>query len=284
MLVFGGAKDFNMGRILLYLKNNNIPHLPIILSEDYVPSIIWDIEKDDLFIDGKRINSKAIYMRQDVFNSTGSGPDCGNSCYATLRSWALAHPEVKMFNKSYIGMHKAYNIHLAKQFGLEIPKTLLANKMDAFRPIPQKNNLVVKPVAGGQYTKTLEQFFDDLPNHEVDKRHPVVFLQERLEQPEMRIFCIGGTCYGFNLVSDMLDYREDKKTKVVQAEPPKDLAKKLSKLCEFLGLEYAAADFKSCAQTGKYLFLEVNSSPMFAAFDKESNGEICKAITTFLNA
>lgn len=34
-----------------------------------------------------------------------------------------------------------------------------------------------------------------------------------------------------------------------------------------IGLDFAAADYKTCADTGKLKFLEVNTAPMFVAFD-----------------
>jgi hypothetical protein len=37
-------------------------------------------------------------------------------------------------------------------------------------------------------------------------------------------------------------------------------------------------------KTGEFVFLEVNSQPMFAAFDRVSGGKLCDAIIDHLSA
>jgi hypothetical protein len=51
-----------------------------------------------------------------------------------------------------------------------------------------------------------------------------------------------------------------------------------------LRLDFGAADFKTCPKTGRFLFLEVNSSPMFAAFDAASDGAVSRAIAESLSS
>ena len=111
ILVFGGQKDFNIGRLLRYLKNQEIEHFPLVLREDYHPTVLWDMESDALIVDGIPIYPTAIYLRQDVFQSSPLSDTLGRSIYTLLRSYAIAHESIQMFNKDYIGMHKAYNLH-----------------------------------------------------------------------------------------------------------------------------------------------------------------------------
>jgi hypothetical protein len=51
---------------------------------------------------------------------------------------------------------------------------------------------------------------------------------------------------------------------------------------EHLGLDFGAADFKRCPETGDYRFLEVNSAPMFSAFDRVVSGALSGAIVDWL--
>ena len=51
-----------------------------------------------------------------------------------------------------------------------------------------------------------------------------------------------------------------------------------------LGMDFGAADFKADPDTGQLLFLELNSSPMFARFDQISGGQLCAAIIQELEA
>lgn len=278
LIVFGGKKDFNIGRLLLYLKQQKIEHLPIVLREDYLPQVLWDMDSDMLLIDGKAIAPSAIYLRQDVFQSSPYSDGLGRSIYSLLRSYALAHPHVLMFNKRYIGMHKAYNLYLAKQFQLEIPKSSISNHLAFLKALPNPDSLIVKPLGGGQYTQTLTDYLSKQNAGEQD----MLFVQEKLKQPEMRIYYIGGQTFAFYMNSEKLDYRVDPNVKITVAEAHSDQVQKFKAMCEYLNLSYAAADFKTSSSDSRYKFLEVNSSPMFAAFDKVVDGQICRAITNYL--
>ncbi len=45
-----------------------------------------------------------------------------------------------------------------------------------------------------------------------------------------------------------------------------------------LKMDFGAADFKSDPKTGKLIFLELNTSPMFARFNQVSNGALCRGM------
>jgi hypothetical protein len=50
-----------------------------------------------------------------------------------------------------------------------------------------------------------------------------------------------------------------------------------------MGLDFAAADFKTCPETGRLLFLEINTGPMFAAFDQASDRAVSRALADLLS-
>ena len=53
-------------------------------------------------------------------------------------------------------------------------------------------------------------------------------------------------------------------------------------LCDRLGLDFAAADFMRGPRGKGLHFLEVNSQPMFTAFDQACGGKLCDAIIDHL--
>ena len=59
---------------------------------------------------------------------------------------------------------------------------------------------------------------------------------------------------------------------------PSAIANRLVRLCDRIGLDFAAADFMRDPTSGELVFLEVNSQPMFAAFDLVAGGRLCDAI------
>lgn len=87
------------------------------------------------------------------------------------------------------------------------------------------------------------------------------------------------------MFSTELDYRATQNCRVefMEGFSSRELTDALRKLLTKLGLGFAAADFKTDAGTGRLLFLEVNTGPMFAAFNHASNGKLCDAMIAQLS-
>lgn len=275
-LIFGGTKDINLQKIIYSLDRRNIIHSSILLDESYLPKIIWDMDFDRLIIGEKIIKPSSIFLRNDVFNSL-SNSTISYTWYKTLRSWGLSHENTTLFNKGYIGMDKARNLMVAKSIGLSLPHTLITNDIDLLSKVDRPSSYITKPLTGGQYTITLKQYLDNGLKQKKGSP-PLTYLQNRLIQPEVRIFGIGKRQYAFSIQSLKLDYRSDSKTKIIQVPVPKQLSQKLEILMQNLQLDFGAADFKTCPKSGQLLFLEINSSPMFSRFDEVSKGQISNAI------
>ena len=276
-LIFGGSHDFNIKALVKQLANKKVEHFPILLAEDKIPGIVWDLMSNKLLIDNQSISPSAVFLRNDVFNSVKFNSSTSYTWFKTLKEWAFTQEHVSVFNQQYIGMNKSYNLMLAKKIGFNIPYTIITNQTQLFNRLEHPKEHIIKPVIGGQYTISLEKFMTAEKNKK-EKHSPLMYLQNRLLQPEMRIFGIGTRFFAFHVISDQLDYRVDTNTKVVEIEVTKDLSNKLSLLMQKLKLDFAAADFKTCPKTGKLLFLEINSGPMFGKFDAVSKGKICSAI------
>ena len=92
--------------------------------------------------------------------------------------------------------------------------------------------------------------------------------------------------FAFNVISAELDYRTTQNCRVEFAGDAEsshaELIDKLGKLLAKLGLDFAAADFKTSPDDRSPVFLEVNTGPMFAAFDHASNGKLCDAMIEHL--
>lgn len=69
---------------------------------------------------------------------------------------------------------------------------------------------------------------------------------------------------------------------LAEAEVPQPEGAALTRLCDRLGLDFAAADFMT-DRDGRRVFLEVNSQPMFAAFDRVAGGALSDAIIDALS-
>jgi D-alanine-D-alanine ligase-like ATP-grasp enzyme len=78
-------------------------------------------------------------------------------------------------------------------------------------------------------------------------------------------------------VTDKVDYRDDEESYVVVSDIPDDQLQKVKKVMKKVGLNFTAADFM-IDEENKHWFLEVNTLPMFAAFDVVVNGTLAKTI------
>ena len=87
------------------------------------------------------------------------------------------------------------------------------------------------------------------------------------------------------VISPELDYRATQNCRVefIEEFPNRELTGVLGKLLSQLGLDFAAADFKTDPGTGSLLFLEVNTGPMFAAFNHASAAKLCHTMIEHLS-
>lgn len=285
ILVAGGQLDFNIGRLLGRMLQRRVPFIQILVGPELVPSITLDLMKDELRLNGAVIRPTACFMRHDVFLQMSGRSEHAQAAalnwYNAIKGWEAAHDNVRGFNKTSIGSEnsKLHNLYLAKRCGLAIPETLVTNEF-ASAAASMRGALIEKPVAGGEYTTRLASLRNKLKGAHPVARYPR-FVQRKLARPEMRVYRIGGEIISFHLASRDLDYREHNRVKLSVTKAPRKIEARLRALTDQLGLDFAAADFMRNPR-GEYCFLEVNTQPMFAAFDKVADGRICDAIIDHL--
>jgi glutathione synthase/RimK-type ligase-like ATP-grasp enzyme len=225
-------------------------------------------------------------VRYDVFTHMADGdPESArraSAWYAAVAGWLHVHPEVRILNRGFRGNNnKAYVLHLARQVGLEIPVTRISNDLDALEAWAGERPLAAKPVQGGSHCREMA---DMLAVARETVAAPFI-AQNRLVQPEIRLYRIGSRFIAFDMRSEVLDYRTTNATQVVPRplhEVPRELCDGLGRLMDLLEMDYGAADFKTDPDTGRLLFLELNSSPMFFGFDLVSGGAVSDAILAVL--
>jgi hypothetical protein len=285
ILVAGGQLDFNLGALLRRIIQRRVTFRAVLVGPELNPRLTIDLDRDHLVLDGESVRPTACFMRYDVFLGERLRSEAANAAamnwFAAIKGWELAHDEVRGFNKSSSATesNKLRNLYLARRHGLVVPPSLLSNEFATVRAW-RSGPLIVKPAAGGEYTATLDALLaGDGP---AGPRCYPRFAQPKLDRPELRVYRIGKTVLGFSLDSPDLDYRTRQKVTLAPARVPPPLARSLVALCDAIGLDFAAADFMCDPETGAFVFLEVNSQPMFAAFDAVCDGRLCDAIIDHL--
>jgi glutathione synthase/RimK-type ligase-like ATP-grasp enzyme len=291
VLVAGGASDPNVLSLLRRAHERELPVLELLAGPELTPALTWDVQADTLRVDGREIRPAAGFLRYDVFHAMADRRPAvsfrAQAWYTTLQGWMLAHDDVRMVNRGYAGqVNKPFMLSVAARCGLPIPRTLITNELDALERMDGAAEMIAKPVPGGGHARFVSELLRTSERREGKSAAPAI-VQQRLVAPEVRIYGVGGRFIPFAVISDQLDYRTDKSTRVeprpLEGIDPA-LVAGLARLMERLGMEYGAADFKTDADTGGLVFLEINSGPMFAGFDRVSGYAVSDAILDYLTS
>ncbi|MBS0247920.1 MAG: hypothetical protein JSR61_15000 [Proteobacteria bacterium] len=282
ILVAGGQLDFNIGALLRRLLQRRVKFFDVLVGPRQPPRITIDMRRDCLRLNGKDIRPSACFMRHDVFLAQSApGPlafGAALNWFAAIKGWELAHDDVRGFNKSSSATesNKLRNLYLAARCGLAIPQTFKSARRALRGP------LIQKPASGGEYTEDFDKFVGSLDRLDPIGHYPR-FVQPRLDRPEMRVYRVGSAMLAFSLNSPDLDYRTRQNVRLRPVVVPRALGDPLMDLCDRVGLDFAAADFMRAPRGKELRFLEVNSQPMFAAFDQVCGGKLCDAIIDHLS-
>jgi hypothetical protein len=286
IFVAGGQLDINIGTFLRRLLRRRIDFVDLLVGPELCPLIIYDLRTRVLQLNGRVLQPRASFIRHDVFlqqkMSVQVAAASALNWFYALKGWELGNPNVTAFNRrsTYRENTKIYNLLMAQQTGLHIPETVVTNDFaDIDRML--SGPLIQKPVAGGELTTTYENFLGSLKAESSLNRYPR-FIQPHLSRPELRVYRVGGSLFSFSLSSDDVDYREHQRVTLAYVPTPDSIAEKLIALCDTIELDFAAADFMRNDATGEWCFLEVNSQPMFAAFDDVCDGQLCDAMIDHL--
>lgn len=287
IVVAGGEADPNIALLARRLAMRRIPHLMLTVGARS-PRLTWCLADDRLQVDGVEVAPRALFLRHDVFAYLADRQPASwtraSRWYHVLMSWALAHEEVAFLNRRHAGRHasKPYVLHLARRLGLHTPDTLITNDLHDL-DAADGAGWVAKPVTGGEYTRLLIDARADETWRDRCAAAPAI-IQRRLVGPELRVYRVGDRWFAFSLRSEALDYRATTDVAIDVVPAPGDLTAPLGQVMDRLGLDFGAADFKACPETGRQLFLEVNSAPMFAAFDRVVDGALSDAVLDWLAA
>lgn len=267
LLIVGGSKDHNIARLADAAKWRGHPYR--LVHTDKPLSVSWQPGSPDITINGETFKAEgtSLFIRYDVFGRQADGVK--TAVYDAIKGWAEAHPQVGLFNRANETMEvsKPRALVLAQQCGFDIPKTWITEDFNRFA---EKNDYIAKPVSGGEYTRVLS----DMP----DSPGRPYIVQEKLAYPELRLFRAGRHFFAFQIECNVIDYRVSDDFTMTEVQPPAQLAAAMQKLTDRMGLDYAAADFKTDPATGKLLFLEVNTMPMFTGYDDVAKGRLSDAM------
>lgn len=285
LLIAGGDTDPQLLRLLKRAALHGIRVQCLLTGQSGSPRLHWDIVHNVLYDNSEAVAVTAAFLRQDVFaylqSNNSQDSVTAREWYVSLAGWLMANPEVRLLNRAFQAcgaVNKPYVLRLALRVGLNVAPSHVSNDILAMNALCDRGDWVVKPVTGGAYCSALE--------HQAIHTNTLLsypqIVQQRLVAPELRVFRIGNAWFGFRVDSEALDYRASQTTRLEVVSVPSDIVEKMRQLSDGLGLDFAAADFKTDPTTGEWCFLEINTNPMFAGFDQVAAGALSDAVLKYL--
>ena len=276
LLIIGSDNDPNTQRVADHSYIQDINYIQIDPSLPEYQTVQWTFGDRHLLLNGNPSHPNAVYLRHDVFSA---GVEVWSTALVrTVSAFLLANPQVRMLNRNSMlrENNKTSNLLLAHALGMQIPKTtVFAGAPMAMKVEFAGEDVIAKPSHGGDYAARPADLPEDTMNY------ASAFVQERLPGTNYRVFVIGGEVFGFEVKSDMLDYRVDECTQVIESAPPAPVAVHSVAMAQACHFDYCALDFRLNGQ-GEWVFLEINSFPMFSVFDDSCKNRLVEAQLAFL--
>ncbi len=235
-------------------------------------------------------NLRSVYVRQ--IHAAPYPQDAGHAALTAFREkgaflagWLLTAEEagVRIVNspRSDPYGNKPFQLALFRKAGLPVPDTLITNDPVEVRAFAaRRERLIYKPVAGGATTRPLEA--RDLERLELLRSAPVLF-QEYIPGENVRAYVVGRRLVSAAVIetTDAYDFRRSE-GRCVTVELPNPVRAWCPLAAEACRLEFTSIDLRR--DRDRWVFLEANTSPMWAGFDLKTDGKVGPALAEHLLA
>ena len=188
---------------------------------------------------------------------------------------------------------KPLQLELLRRLGAALPRTLISNdpeRIRAFHATEEASGgeVIFKPLLGGAITRLLDG--EVLMQLEAVRAAPVIF-QQRIHGDDIRVVMVGDalvSAVAIRTPQPHLDFRDDPVYSsggatyepVLLPEPVLALCRGAAAAC---GLVFAGIDLKH-TPNGEWLFLELNSSPVYLDVERKLGHPISEALADLLIA
>ena len=187
--------------------------------------------------------------------------------------------------------HKPYQLTVAAEVGLTIPRTLITNDPDAARELIREVGLertVYKTFLATEqcWRETRIMRPSDLEHMDALRMAPVIFQEYVAADADLRVTIIGPHLFATAIRAAPggyeVDYRMDMPGASFQeAALPEPVAARLRDLMQRLGLVYGAIDLRRTPE-GEYVFLEVNPAGEWRFVEERTGQPMTRAMATVL--
>lgn len=218
-----------------------------------------------------------------------------NECFSAINGMWLLHDATWINHpvQDEVAARKVYQLKVATECGLTIPKTCVTNNAASARSFIESmglGNVIFKSFSATEQawreTRLLRQ--DEMEKLEDVKYAPVIFQECIHADVDLRITVVGDQVFPAAVYSQDTQYKVDYRMHYQEAriEPhilPEQLTRKLLAFMKRLGLVYGAIDMRR-RPNGEYIFLEVNPAGQWLFMEQPTGMPISEALADKLIA
>jgi len=204
-----------------------------------------------------------------------------------LNAWLEAAP-LRVANRIAAGISNAskpWQAQLIRRAGFATPESLLTNDPEAVRAFRKQHGRVIFKSASG--VRSIVTRLAGTQDAQLDRVRalPTLF-QAFVPGVNYRVHVVGERVVCTRVDSDATDYRyagrEGMAARMQPDRLPPELARRCVGLAAGMGLELAGIDLKR-RPDGEYVCFEVNPSPAYSCFDRESAEAVAEALVIHLS-
>src|SRR6266496_840562 len=196
-------------------------------------------------------------------------------------SWAELTDKI-VINKpsaSASNFSKPFQTELIKQFGFQIPETLITTEINSFEKFLQKNKTVIYKSISCTRSIVKKIIINDNIDLSAIENCPVQF-QKWIEGINYRVHVVGDNVFTCKILSEGIDYRYSAAI-IEPAEIPSTIIANCITLTKELKMELSGIDLLLSTSNDWYCF-EVNPSPAFSYYEVHSGLKIARGIAEYL--
>jgi hypothetical protein len=269
---------------------------------DMTPGI-GDGSKATAVIDGVRRDLsavRAVWWRRpqpfDIQAEVIGGEDRGfayGECQAAIAGlWSCLDAHwVNNPGCDEVAARKVYQLKVAGELGLRVPRTLVTNDPDsaaAFIDAEGEAGTIYKAFSATERAWRETRLLQPQERRQLDavRFAPVIFQEHIRADIDLRITVIGDVMFPAEILSGETDYHVDFRMTMHAAtiRPhvlPDEVVKKLRAFVGALGLIYGAIDMRLTPE-GEYVFLEINPAGQWLFIEERTGQPITAALAEYL--
>jgi glutathione synthase/RimK-type ligase-like ATP-grasp enzyme len=216
---------------------------------------------------------------------------CQAEC-AAFFSGVLRSLQIPIINNPFaesVATKKPYQLAMAHEVGLDIPKTLMSNNPDSIRDFwaELEGRCIYKPFTAPSWTfsETRELREKDL-DHLKTLCHAPIIVQEKIDKGlDVRVNIFGEAVFAAAVTTHIpeadLDWRVDQTAEWHNHDLPAPIGRKLKALLRALQLHTGCIDLRQ-QPNGAYRFLEVNPSGQFLFAEIDTGKPLLQSLAELL--